>query len=274
MPCRPAATYSGKTGYSQSGGGYATEADCLQACKEGACCESNGTCSIKPQCQCQGTGQTFRGAGTPCTQALCSGVCGCPAGTTFPSYFNVTFSGFVFNLTQALSGSPPSTSSELKNYIEGLSPLVFPVVNQTSQAIYRRFRCTDLKSSSDCQPMPPGFFSSVPTQFLNERSLMQFGLLCGTTAFQIFAAHPGDGVDWQIDARNSSFTVFLTILLKFTSSVVFDSICALNTQQASVSVVPQISGGTLQTYYLDGSGSGRYSGSGTVQFEPMYSPLP
>lgn len=203
-----------------------------------------------------------------------TGICGCPAGTTFPSYFNVTFSGFVFNLTQAISGSPPSTSSELKNYIEGLSPLVFPVVSQANPAIYRRFRCTDLKSFSDCQPIPPGFFSFVPGGFGSESSLMQFQLACGATTLQIFSAHPVGGVDWQIDARNSSFTVFLTILLKFTSSVVFDSICALNTQQASVSVVSQVSGGTLQTYYLDGSGSGRYSGSGTVQFEPMYSPLP
>ena len=31
---------------------YATEAECLQACQEGACCDGT-TCSIKPQCQCQ-----------------------------------------------------------------------------------------------------------------------------------------------------------------------------------------------------------------------------
>ena len=31
---------------------YATEADCLQACKEGACCEGT-TCTVKPQCQCR-----------------------------------------------------------------------------------------------------------------------------------------------------------------------------------------------------------------------------
>jgi hypothetical protein len=33
---------------------YTTEADCLQACKEGACCEGT-TCSVKPQCQCVDT---------------------------------------------------------------------------------------------------------------------------------------------------------------------------------------------------------------------------
>jgi hypothetical protein len=46
---------------------YTTEAECLQACKEGACCEGT-TCSVKPQCQCQGTGKTFKGVGTTCSQ--------------------------------------------------------------------------------------------------------------------------------------------------------------------------------------------------------------
>lgn len=50
---------------------YATEADCLQACKEGACCESNGTCNVRPQCQCQGAGQTFKGVGTVCSPNPC-----------------------------------------------------------------------------------------------------------------------------------------------------------------------------------------------------------
>jgi hypothetical protein len=33
---------------------YKTEAECNQACKEGACCEGT-TCTVKPQCQCQCT---------------------------------------------------------------------------------------------------------------------------------------------------------------------------------------------------------------------------
>lgn len=45
---------------------YTAEADCLQACKEGACCEGT-TCSVKPQCQCQAAGQTFKGVGTVCS---------------------------------------------------------------------------------------------------------------------------------------------------------------------------------------------------------------
>ena len=53
---------------------YKTEADCLNACKEGACCEGT-TCSVKPACQCQGTGQVFRGIGTTCASVVC-GCCG------------------------------------------------------------------------------------------------------------------------------------------------------------------------------------------------------
>jgi hypothetical protein len=49
---------------------YSTEADCLNACKEGACCDGT-TCSVKPQCQCQGTGQFFGGVGTTCETVDC-----------------------------------------------------------------------------------------------------------------------------------------------------------------------------------------------------------
>ena len=51
---------------------YTTEADCNQACKEGACCEGT-TCTVKPQCQCQGTGKTFKGVGTTCADG--TGFC-------------------------------------------------------------------------------------------------------------------------------------------------------------------------------------------------------
>lgn len=70
-----------------SGTSYATEADCLNACKEGACCEGT-TCSVKPQCQCQGTGKTFKGVGTTCTPNPCI-PCGCPE--TFQLPQSVTF---------------------------------------------------------------------------------------------------------------------------------------------------------------------------------------
>lgn len=77
MPCRQVATYNGKFGTGQpTGGGYATEADCLNACKEGACCQGT-TCSVKPQCQCQGANQNFRGVGTVCTATTCTGCLAC-----------------------------------------------------------------------------------------------------------------------------------------------------------------------------------------------------
>jgi len=59
---------------------YKTEAECNQACKEGACCEGT-TCTVKPQCQCQGTGKTFKGVGTVCTPNPC--LC-CTNGTANP----------------------------------------------------------------------------------------------------------------------------------------------------------------------------------------------
>jgi hypothetical protein len=72
MTCRQVSTYNGAPGYGNpTGGGYATEADCLNACKEGACCYGT-TCSVTPQCQCQGTGQTFKGVGTACASDTCN----------------------------------------------------------------------------------------------------------------------------------------------------------------------------------------------------------
>ena len=50
---------------------YATEAECLEACKEGACCDGT-TCTIKPQCQCHGAGKTFKGVGTTCEPNPCN----------------------------------------------------------------------------------------------------------------------------------------------------------------------------------------------------------
>ena len=86
---------------------YKTEAECNQACKEGACCEGT-TCSVKPQCQCVGDDKKFRGVGTTCAADTCqfctpqgvpkpnSGVgicyCYCTAnGGTVPRFANVTF---------------------------------------------------------------------------------------------------------------------------------------------------------------------------------------
>lgn len=76
MPCRKSPTFDGRTGFGPvASSGYQSEAACLNACKEGACCESNGTCNVRPQCQCQGAGQTFRGVGTTCSPGECCVTC-------------------------------------------------------------------------------------------------------------------------------------------------------------------------------------------------------
>lgn len=76
MPCYqptnfpPGFTTTGRTSYT-------TEAECNQACKEGACCGVDGTvCTVRPQCQCQGAGQVFKGVGTVCTPNPCTCVPG------------------------------------------------------------------------------------------------------------------------------------------------------------------------------------------------------
>lgn len=79
------------------GATYATEAECNQACQEGACCEGT-TCTVKPACQCQGAGKTFKGVGTTCTGLCdqCLGVqskcyCYCTSnGGKVPRFVNVT----------------------------------------------------------------------------------------------------------------------------------------------------------------------------------------
>lgn len=71
MPCSkvdPSATAA------STGQRYSKLEDCLEACKEGACCEGT-TCTVKPQCQCQGTGKTFSGVGTTCDPSPCVGAC-------------------------------------------------------------------------------------------------------------------------------------------------------------------------------------------------------
>jgi len=106
MPCYQSTTLpSGVTTTGRTS--YATEAECLQACQEGACCEGT-TCTVKPQCQCQCTtgrccgpdtitagGTTWktcrnetktqcdaRGGVFQCGASCASGVLGDAAGTT------------------------------------------------------------------------------------------------------------------------------------------------------------------------------------------------
>lgn len=80
MPCRQITaasppSYLANAGPLRSSTSYRTEAECNQACKEGACCEGT-TCTVKPACQCQGTGKVFLGVGTTCAAiSVNSGRC-------------------------------------------------------------------------------------------------------------------------------------------------------------------------------------------------------
>lgn len=102
MPCREVAEYNGRAGKQKLVGQppsgpvyvpFATEADCLQACREGACCEGT-TCTIKPACQCQGAGKVFKGVGTACSPNPCS-LCGCDdLSKASRVSFQLSFSGY------------------------------------------------------------------------------------------------------------------------------------------------------------------------------------
>ena len=98
MTCRKVAEYNGRAGSQKLVGvsgsqnfyaPFTTEAECNQACREGACCEGT-TCSVKPQCQCQGTGKVFRGVGTVCSPNPC--LC-CTNGEIHPSSLIVEITG-------------------------------------------------------------------------------------------------------------------------------------------------------------------------------------
>lgn len=99
--------------------GYATEEDCLNACKEGACCEADGTCNVRPQCQCQGATQTFRGIGTTCEpnpclpcNACCASPCsnyGSVSGCSDLS-MDIAFSVSTSTATQGNDSAPDCTT--------------------------------------------------------------------------------------------------------------------------------------------------------------------
>jgi hypothetical protein len=131
MPCYQSTNLPG--GFSTTGRtSYATEADCLQACKEGACCEGT-SCTVKPQCQCQGTGKVFKGVGTVCEPGTClccntdgtpkqSGDCAtvspcwclCGEGSAaYPRFVNVSIS-FTYTVYRFVSQFPLVIESKEK----------------------------------------------------------------------------------------------------------------------------------------------------------------
>lgn len=65
MPCAESSSFNGVAAAS---GPYQSIEECLEACREGACC--NGfVCEVKPQCQCDtANGFIFEGVGTTCNE--------------------------------------------------------------------------------------------------------------------------------------------------------------------------------------------------------------
>jgi hypothetical protein len=76
---------------------YQSEEDCLDACAEGACCETDGTCNIKPQCECDtDNGAVFAGVGETCEACKPCFFSGgfeenCGEGKTFPESVDIRF---------------------------------------------------------------------------------------------------------------------------------------------------------------------------------------
>jgi hypothetical protein len=123
MPCYQSTNLPG--GVTTTGRtSYKTEADCLNACKEGACCEG-ATCTVKPQCQCQGTGRVFKGVGTVCTPNPC--LC-CTNGTTNPQNLSVEVTsvdyvpGATYSLAFSLVGTFIVPFSGCPGYADNFFP--------------------------------------------------------------------------------------------------------------------------------------------------------
>lgn len=153
MPCRQVSTFNGTAA---SSGSYRTEAECNQACREGACCEGT-TCSVKPQCQCQGSGKTFKGVGTTCSPNPC-GYCGC--NSQIPTNIGLAFANASITLISG-SGTVSQKASEIEDFIEQISPTLILQGSPSQVAAsftYSALGCSDANASG-CLSCPPDFRS-------------------------------------------------------------------------------------------------------------------
>ena len=163
MPCRQVSTYNGTTGSGKTGGGgHATEADCLQACREGACCEGT-TCTVKPQCQCQGTGKVFKGVGTTCEGNPCA--CYCDGGSPVPeSIYAVLSGGTLWDQVVILNRLPGGASASWSSGMDaaGFNASFFSAIGTWWES----------KSFSNCRTfyaMLSGQATECPTASLSSR---------------------------------------------------------------------------------------------------------
>lgn len=154
MPCYQSNAVP--AGFSVSGSGsYSTEADCLNACKEGACCNGT-TCSVKPQCQCNAAaGEVFKGVGTTCTPNPCL-ICGCVTTPQLPTSMLVEFSGFSFAYVDSTNTLSDMTGAEqyLAAFLNGLAPSLSLSFDSTTP-VYSTGGCT----TNPCSGCTPPFYS-------------------------------------------------------------------------------------------------------------------
>ena len=172
MPCRQVAEYNGRPGgqkFLYNAGGvfvyapYQTEAECLGFCKEGACCEGL-TCIVKPQCQCQGAGKTFKGVGTACSPSPC--LCYCSDGVaTLPS--SITASLYVYYIA-AFYGAVSDATAWRGTYSLQLKPCFNYEATIATPEPYNNFTGFSVAQPGtttlrlDLSGEAPGMFSILP----------------------------------------------------------------------------------------------------------------
>lgn len=99
---------------------YEEEADCLDACAEGACCEVDGSCNIKPQCECDTeNGAVFAGVGETCE--ACVPPCVAALGDPEPSIIR-------FRVTAPEERGPPWVSTD------------YPITDSSGNLAYQPLR--------------------------------------------------------------------------------------------------------------------------------------
>ena len=150
MPCvqvSPGATPLYLGVHSFSSGPHATEEDCLNACKEGACCNGT-TCAIRPKCECDAFGYTFKGFGTKCSPNPCQDLCLC----SNPATQNCTFTASIGGLTLVQSCNSAATLVTAQDLID--QPGVYGLgASCSSPAFYGRY--ASFRRVSDCPAALP-----------------------------------------------------------------------------------------------------------------------
>lgn len=225
--------------------------------------------------------------GCACCPPQVPGICGCPPGVQFPTYFEMRFMSFTVSLSEQLgSGSAPNLSATIKSFLEGLGPVIMPRRLSTSSSIvYGRLRCRELSTLATCDASsPPGFWSDGNFQGTTYSS-MSFLLQCPSApAFSGAATvypYPGignQGSIWRITTNPFDPQQF-ELVLDFGSlnAFSFANICNIGTETSSVLIRPRLqSGFTNNPVSISGDffSTNVYTGSGTIEFKAIYNPLP